>query len=122
MSFASTLTIQLFFNFLAPFTGALLQVLAITAALALLKRTQSKGPLLLLLSSIFAIFLNVSYPIFQLLRDKYILLPGYEMEFWFTITCADLLTSAVQLFAVLLIAHEFRSFLDRWKLEQTLND
>jgi hypothetical protein len=112
MSNHADLLTELFFVYFAPLIFVLCQIIGIHAALLLLNRTRTKGPLILLIASAAGILTNISLPIYELLSARIIIEPIAEIRFWFAAVCAEILIVGAQFLAIAAITHEFRSRLD----------
>lgn len=103
---------EIFYSFVYPVVGILINIMAIYAASLLLKRTRTRAPWLLLCASSGAVLCNLAFPVLRHFSERLPALPEAELIGYLGISCASILLTAAQFFAILLIAHEVRAAFD----------
>lgn len=111
---------DLLLSYLFPVFQILLSILGIYAARLLMGRTRNKGPVLLLIASSAYILLSIIgilfRTIFSLRVDS-----DTTMFFWMGSSSGYMVAMGLFFFAILLIAQDFRSFLETKKIQDSLH-
>lgn len=105
-----------FFNFYFSYLNSaiygLIHLAGILGCWLLLGRTRNRGPLLIVAASLAKLLVGLLFPLFNFLEHHYLWTFQRMQLIWLSLSLADLVSMAVLLLGIFLVAKDFRSLLD----------
>ncbi|MGJ8725884.1 MAG: hypothetical protein ACSHYB_15110 [Roseibacillus sp.] len=101
-----------YFSYFNSLVYGLVSIVGIYGASRLLGRTRNRGPLLILLTCTTKLIVGLTFPLSNLLEDRYFLAYRMMQKVWLSLSLVDLVATMLLLLGILLMAQDFRALLD----------